>query len=78
MKIPFSWVKDYVEITIPLDELAHQLTMAGLEVEEIRFVGLPMPGADSTTAAGRSGLPRPRSTACPGRRRRSSPQPCWR
>jgi phenylalanyl-tRNA synthetase beta chain len=43
MKVPISWVKDYVEITLPLEELAHALTMAGLEVEEIRYVGLPVP-----------------------------------
>ena len=43
MKIPFSWLKDYVKITLPLEELAHRLTMAGLEVEEIRYVGLPLP-----------------------------------
>ncbi len=43
MKVPVSWLKDYVDITLPLDELAHRLTMAGLEVEEIQYVGLPMP-----------------------------------
>ena len=43
MKIPISWIKDFVNISIPLDELAHKLTMAGLEVEEIHYVGLPMP-----------------------------------
>jgi len=43
MKIPLSWLKDFVDIELPLEELAHQLTMAGLEVEEIRYVGLPLP-----------------------------------
>lgn len=43
MKVPVSWIKDFVEITLPLEDLAHRLTMAGLEVEEILFVGLPMP-----------------------------------
>jgi len=43
MKIPLSWIKDFVEITLPLEDLAHRLTMAGLEVEEIRYVGLAMP-----------------------------------
>lgn len=41
MKIPLSWLKEFVEIDLPLEELAHQLTMAGLEIEEIRLVGLP-------------------------------------
>lgn len=43
MKVPVSWLKDFVDITLPLEELARLLTMAGLEVEEIRYVGLPMP-----------------------------------
>lgn len=46
MKVPLSWLKDYVDINdIPIEELAHKLTMAGLEIEEIQFVGLePPPG----------------------------------
>ncbi len=47
MKVPISWLKDFVDIDIPIPELAHLMTMAGLEVEEIQFVGLPMPGGDS-------------------------------
>lgn len=43
MNIPLSWLKDFVDIDLPLDELAHRLTMAGLEVEEITLVGLPHP-----------------------------------
>ena len=46
MKVPITWLKDFVDITIPLEELAHRLTMAGLEVEEIHYVGLPMPKLD--------------------------------
>jgi phenylalanyl-tRNA synthetase beta chain len=52
MKIPLSWLKDFVPIDLPLEELAHKLTMAGLEVEEIRYVGLPMPDSQQK---GRSG-----------------------
>lgn len=43
MKVPISWIKDFVDITLPLEDLAHQMTMAGLEVEEITYVGLPLP-----------------------------------
>jgi phenylalanyl-tRNA synthetase beta chain len=43
MKVPISWLKEFVDIDIPIPELAHRMTMAGLEVEEIRFVGLPIP-----------------------------------
>lgn len=43
MKVPLSWLKDYVDIDLTIEELARQLTMAGLEVEEITYVGLPKP-----------------------------------
>lgn len=39
MKVPLSWLKDYVDITISPEELAHTMTMAGLEVEAIEYVG---------------------------------------
>ncbi len=41
MKVPLSWLKDYVDITIPTPELAERLTLAGLEVETIEYIGLP-------------------------------------
>jgi phenylalanyl-tRNA synthetase beta chain len=47
MKVPISWLKEYVNIEMPIEELAYRLTLAGLEVEEIRYVGLPMPAEDS-------------------------------
>ncbi len=43
MPYPISWLKDFVDIDIPIPELAHVLTMAGMEVEEIFYVGWPMP-----------------------------------
>ena len=55
MKVPISWLKDYVDIDgIPIEELAHKLTMAGLEVEEIHFIGLEPPPGDRADGA-RSG-----------------------
>ena len=39
MKIPISWLKDFVEIGIPVHELADKLTMAGLEVGSIERIG---------------------------------------
>lgn len=53
MKAPLSWIKDFVDITLPLEELAHRLTMAGLEVEEIRYVGLPLPKTGEQARAGK-------------------------
>ena len=29
MRVPLSWLKDFVEITVSLDDLVHRLTMAG-------------------------------------------------
>ena len=39
MKIPLSWLKDYVDITLPVEALAERLTLAGLEVEGIQRIG---------------------------------------
>ena len=35
MLIPFSWLSQYVDITLPPDELAHRLTMGGIEVGDV-------------------------------------------
>jgi phenylalanyl-tRNA synthetase beta chain len=48
MLVPISWLNDLVEIDIPIEELARRLTLAGLEVEGIRYVGLPLLGRPST------------------------------
>ena len=39
MKAPVSWLKEFVEIDLPLDEVAHRLTMAGTEVGSIEQTG---------------------------------------
>jgi len=41
MKVPISWLKDYVELPIAISDLAQRLTLAGLEVESIEYLGLP-------------------------------------
>ncbi len=41
MKVPISWLKDYVDIPISVEELAERLTLAGLEVGEITYIGVP-------------------------------------
>jgi phenylalanyl-tRNA synthetase beta chain len=50
MKAPLSWLRDFVEIDLSLAELARLLTMAGLEVEGIHMLGLPMPAAGTVDA----------------------------
>lgn len=56
MKVPISWLKDFVEIDLPIEQLAQRLTIAGLEVEEIRYVGLPMPAGGARPGTKVSGL----------------------
>ena len=67
MKVPLSWLKEYVPVTAPPEELAHRLTMAGLEVAAIERIGgdwdrdkvfvgsvtavVPHPNADRLTLA---------------------------
>jgi phenylalanyl-tRNA synthetase beta chain len=38
MKISLNWLKDYIEIKESPEEIAHMLTMTGLEVEGIETV----------------------------------------
>src|SRR5206468_1252789 len=42
MKIPLSWLRDYVDLTLPLAQLIELLTLAGLEVAGTRVLGLPV------------------------------------
>ena len=39
MKVPLSWLKQYVPISVPAVELAHRLTMAGVEVGTVEEIG---------------------------------------
>ncbi|HEX9068768.1 MAG TPA: phenylalanine--tRNA ligase subunit beta [Ktedonobacterales bacterium] len=41
MRIPYPWLKDYVDITLSPEDLAEKLTLAGLEVERVEY---PWPG----------------------------------
>ncbi len=41
MRVPLSWLKDYVDVTIPVEELAHRLTLAGLEIASVEYIGIP-------------------------------------
>ncbi|MBN1218407.1 MAG: phenylalanine--tRNA ligase subunit beta [Anaerolineae bacterium] len=44
MKVPISWLKDFVDITLPLKELTERMTLAGLEVGALEYIGVE--GAD--------------------------------
>ncbi len=41
MRVPLSWLSEYVDIHLTVDEVADLLTNAGLEVKEIERIGLP-------------------------------------
>ena len=44
MKIPFEWLKDFVNIKIRPEDLSERLTMTGLEVEAIEYHGRDLTG----------------------------------
>ena len=43
MKVPLSWLREFVEIDLDLPDLAERLTLAGLEVEAVHLAGLALP-----------------------------------
>src|SRR5579859_5976512 len=43
MKVPLSWLRDYVELPASPAELVDRLTQAGLEVAGVKVIGLPVP-----------------------------------
>ena len=44
MKVSLNWLKDFIDIEISPEELAHLLTMSGLEVEGLDPTGLSLEG----------------------------------
>jgi len=44
MKLPISWLKDFIDLDgLTVEDVARKLTLAGMEVDEIHYVGLAMP-----------------------------------
>jgi len=39
MRLPLSWLREFVDVDVPADELARRLTDAVAEVEEVRVIG---------------------------------------
>ena len=39
MKVPMSWLKEFADVDLPPEELAHRLTMSGTEVGSIDVIG---------------------------------------
>jgi len=49
MLVPLSWLKDFVDIDIPAEALAEKLTLAGLEVAHITYLGVPQGHVEGIT-----------------------------
>src|SRR5919202_3069545 len=46
MRVPLSWLREFVDVQLSVEELAERLTLAGLEVSAIDYVGVePTPGS---------------------------------
>ena len=43
MKVPLNWLSEYLDLALPVGQLAERLTLAGLEVAGVRVIGLPVP-----------------------------------
>jgi phenylalanyl-tRNA synthetase beta chain len=43
MKVPLSWLRDYVDLPDSVPHLVDRLTLAGLEVAGVRVIGPPVP-----------------------------------
>ncbi|MHB0876037.1 MAG: phenylalanine--tRNA ligase subunit beta [Anaerolineae bacterium] len=39
MRVPLSWLKEYVDLTLPIEQMTERLTLAGLEVGGIERIG---------------------------------------
>jgi phenylalanyl-tRNA synthetase beta chain len=43
MKVPLSWLREYVDLTTPIPALVERLTLAGLEVIGVKLIGVAPP-----------------------------------
>lgn len=43
MRVPLSWLREFVDIVVTPEELADRLTLAGLEVDAIDYIGVQPP-----------------------------------
>ena len=44
MRVSYKWLSEYIDLTVGAEELAGRLTMAGLEVDEIEYLGTDISG----------------------------------
>jgi phenylalanyl-tRNA synthetase beta chain len=43
MKVPLNWLREYVDLNLPVAQLVERVTLAGLEVGGVRLIGVPPP-----------------------------------
>jgi phenylalanyl-tRNA synthetase beta chain len=56
MRVPLSWLKEFVDINISPAELAFRLTVAGAEVSKIEYVGVAPGGPNTFGVSADAGL----------------------
>lgn len=47
MRVPLSWLKEFVDVKMPVEKLAERLIVAGIEVSKIEYIGKPSPNGQS-------------------------------
>lgn len=52
MRVPLSWLKEFVEIKMPIEKLAQRLGVAGMEVAKIDYVGKASPKGEGLSWEG--------------------------
>src|SRR3990172_6512113 len=63
MKVPLSWLRDFVDITLTPEALAYKLTFGGMEVEDLEYVGLAPKGGNIDGLAARGSGPKAKGLA---------------
>ena len=43
MKVSLNWLKNYIHINVDVDEIVKKLTLVGIEVEEVDYIGSELP-----------------------------------
>ncbi len=75
MKVPLRWLREYVDVDLPPEDLARKITFAGLEVEGMFYLGLAQPGDPERIEAKITGLEWDRQLIVVGELQEVGPHP---
>lgn len=75
MKVPISWLKEFVDIDLPAELIAERLTLAGFEIAHLRYVGVPQQQVDGVRVPPSDHLVWDRDTIVLGAIREVKPHP---